>query len=74
MLLRVGTLKAALNPVLCGSSFKNKGVQQLMDAVVDFLPAPSDVPPIKGTDLDGNEVERKCSDDGHLSLPWLLKL
>ena len=61
--LRVGTLKAALNPVLCGSSFKNKGVQQLMDAVVDFLPAPSDVPPIKGTDLDGNEVERKCSDD-----------
>ena len=61
--LRKGTLAAAINPVLCGSSFKNKGVQQLMDAVVDFLPAPSDVPPVVGKDWNGNDAERKCSDD-----------
>ena len=61
--LRKGTLAAQINPVLCGSSFKNKGVQQLMDAVVDFLPAPIDIPPVVGKDMDGGEVERKCSDD-----------
>ncbi len=61
--LRKGTLSAAINPVLCGSSFKNKGVQQLMDAVVDFLPAPTDVPPVVGKDWNGKEVERKCADD-----------
>ena len=61
--LRKGTLAAQINPVLCGSSFKNKGVQQLMDAVVDFLPAPIDIPPVVGKDMDGEEVERKCSDD-----------
>ncbi len=61
--IRKGTVAVQINPVLCGSSFKNKGVQQLMDAVVDFLPAPSDVANIIGTDWNGNEVERKSSDD-----------
>jgi len=61
--LRAGTLAVRINPVLCGSSFKNKGVQQLLDAVVDYLPAPTDVPPINGVDSDGNETERRSSDE-----------
>ena len=61
--IRTGTLSAQLNPVLCGSSFKNKGVQQLLDAIVDFLPSPLDVPPVTGVDNRGNEVERRPSDD-----------
>ena len=61
--IRTGTLSATLNPVLCGSSFKNKGVQQLLDAIVDFLPSPLDVPPVTGVDNKGNEVERRPSDD-----------
>ncbi len=52
-----------LFPVLCGSAYKNKGVQLMLDAVIDFLPAPTDIPSIKGTDEDGNEVERHASDD-----------
>ncbi len=62
--LRKGTITGAFNPVLCGSSYKNKGVQQVLDAVVDYLPAPTDVAAIKTVDLDGNPIgERKCSDD-----------
>ena len=62
--LRKGTITSAFNPVLCGSSYKNKGVQQVLDAVVDYLPAPTDVEAIKTVDQDGNPVgERKCSDD-----------
>ena len=61
--IRRATLSVKVNPVLCGSSFKNKGVQQLMDAIVDFLPAPTDVPPIQGTDKKGETVERRSSDD-----------
>ncbi len=61
--LRKGTLANALVPVTCGSSYKNKGVQELIDAVVDYLPAPTDIPDVKGVDEDGNEVERKTSDD-----------
>ncbi len=62
--LRKGTISGAFNPVLCGSSYKNKGVQQVLDAVVDYLPAPTDVEAIKTVDLDGNPVgERKSSDD-----------
>ena len=61
--IRTATLAARVNPVLCGSSFKNKGVQQLMDAIVDYLPSPLDVPPVKGEDEDGNEVARIPSDD-----------
>ena len=62
--LRKGTITSAFNPVLCGSSYKNKGVQQVLDAVVDYLPAPTDVEAIKTVDADGNPIgERKCSDD-----------
>src|ERR1700761_8420257 len=62
--LRKGTITGAFNPVLCGSSYKNKGVQQMLDAVVDYLPAPTDVEAIKTVDADGNPIgERKCSDD-----------
>jgi elongation factor G len=62
--LRKGTLNSAFNPVLCGSSYKNKGVQQVLDAVVDYLPAPTDVPSIKTVDADGEPIgERKCSDE-----------
>jgi elongation factor G len=62
--LRKGTVASAFNLVLCGSSYKNKGVQQVLDAVVDYLPAPTDVESIKTVDVDGNAVgERKSSDD-----------
>ena len=62
--LRKGTLSSAFNPVLCGSSYKNKGVQQVLDAVVDYLPAPTDVEAIKTVDADGHPIgERRCSDD-----------
>lgn len=62
--LRKGTLAMKIVPVLCGASFKNKGVQLLIDAVVDFLPSPLDVPPVKGIDpKSGSEVARKASDD-----------
>ena len=61
--IRKGTLAVELFPVLCGSAYKDKGVQPMLDAVIDFLPAPTDIPSIKGTDEDGNEVERDASDD-----------
>jgi elongation factor G len=62
--LRKGTINSAFTPVLCGSSYKNKGVQQVLDAVVDYLPAPTDVAAIKTVNADGEVVgERKCSDD-----------
>jgi elongation factor G len=61
--LREGTLKRTIVPVLCGSAFKNKGVQLLLDAVVDYLPSPIDVPAIQGLLPDGGEAARK-SDDG----------
>ncbi|MCM1404592.1 MAG: elongation factor G [Prevotella sp.] len=62
--LRKGTVALKFTPVLCGSSFKNKGVQLLLDAIVDYLPSPLDVPAIKGTTVgDDKEVERQSSDD-----------
>jgi elongation factor G len=62
--LRKGTVTGVFNPVLCGSSYKNKGVQQVLDAVVDYLPAPTDVAAINTVDADGNPIgERLCSDD-----------
>ena len=61
--IRKGTLAVELFPVVCGSAYKDKGVQPMLDAVIDFLPAPTDIPSIKGTDEDGNEVERHASDD-----------
>ncbi len=62
-LIRKAVLTSAFFPVLCGSAFKNKGVQSLLDAVVDYLPSPLDVPPIKGIDEKGNEVVRKSDDN-----------
>ena len=67
-LIRKATIEGKFFPVLCGSAFKNKGVQPLLDAVVDYLPSPLDVPAVKGVDLKGNEVERKSSDDEPLAL------
>jgi elongation factor G len=62
--IRKGTLSGKLVPVLCGSAFKNKGVQPLLDAVVDFLPSPLDVPPTMGVKPNSDEVvERRCGDD-----------
>ncbi|MBF0558081.1 MAG: elongation factor G [Nitrospirae bacterium] len=62
--LRQGTIDMKLTPVLCGSAFKNKGVQLLLDAIVDYLPSPLDVPAIRGKNpSDDTEVERKASDD-----------
>src|SRR5690606_763148 len=62
--LRKATISAQITPVLCGSAFKNKGVQPLLDAVVDYLPSPLDIPPVRGVDpRTGEEVERAASDD-----------
>ena len=61
--LRKATCECKAIPVCCGSAYRNKGVQKLLDAVVEYMPAPTDIPAIKGTDLDGNEVERHSSDD-----------
>ena len=61
--LRLGTISNKIVPVVCGSSYKNKGVQELLNAVVDFMPSPLDIPHIKGVTLDGEETERKTSDD-----------
>ncbi|MBS5946192.1 MAG: elongation factor G [Peptoniphilus harei] len=61
--IRKGTLAVEITPVSCGSSYKNKGVQLLLDAIIDYLPSPIDVPAIEGVDLDGNEVQRHSSDD-----------
>jgi elongation factor G len=62
--IRKGTIARRFYPVVCGSAFKNKGVQPLLDAVVAYLPSPTDVAAVKGTSIDGkSEVERRCSDD-----------
>jgi len=61
--IRAGTIAMKITPVLCGSAFKNKGVQQLLDAVIDYLPSPLDIPPVKGIDPNTEkEVERKPDD------------
>jgi elongation factor G len=65
--LRKGTISLELVPVLCGSAFKNKGIQSLLDAVVDFLPAPVDVPPVQGLDPKGNVVARAAKDEEPLA-------
>src|SRR6201999_1154039 len=69
-LIRKAVITGAFYPVLCGSAFKNKGVQPLLDAVVDFLPSPIDVPAIKGInpDKEGEEVIREPKDDAPMAL------
>ena len=61
--LRLRTIATEIQPMLCGSAFKNKGVQRMLDAVIEFLPSPVDIPPVQGTDPDGNVVERRAADD-----------
>ena len=61
--LRKGTIACQAVPVYCGSAYKNKGVQKMLDGVIEYMPAPTDIPDITGTDEDGNEVVRKSSDD-----------
>ena len=61
--LRNATIDTTIIPVLCGSAYRNKGVQKLLDAVIEYMPAPTDIPDIKGVDKDGNDVTRKSSDE-----------
>ena len=61
--LRKGTIEGTAIPCLCGTAYKNKGVQKLLDAVIEYMPAPTDIPDITGVDEDGNEVTRKSSDE-----------
>ncbi|AHN27636.1 elongation factor G [Snodgrassella alvi] len=65
--LRARTLAGEIQPVLCGSAFKNKGVQRLLDAVVEYLPSPTDIPPVAGEKPDGEKDSRKASDDEKFS-------
>lgn len=66
--IRRATVSCSMYPVFCGSAYKNKGVQMLLDAVVDYLPSPVDIPPVKGTDPStGEELERKASDSEPMS-------
>ena len=61
--LRKATCECKAIPVCCGSAYRNKGVQKLLDAVLEYMPAPTDIPSIKGVDMDGNEIERHSSDE-----------
>ncbi len=61
--LRKGTIENLAVPVFCGSAHQNKGIQKMLDGVIEYMPAPIDIPSIKGTDLEGNEIERHSSDD-----------
>lgn len=65
--LRQRTIACEIQPMLCGTAFKNKGVQRMLDAVVQFLPSPVDIPPVKGVDLDDNEVSREADDKAPFS-------
>jgi len=61
--IRAGTINNTIVPVVCGSSYKNKGVQELLDAVIDYMPSPLDIEAIKGVSMNGEEIERKTSDE-----------
>src|SRR5207342_3247462 len=61
--LRMRTIASEIVPMLCGSAFKNKGVQAMLDAVIDFMPAPTDIPPVKGELENGKQGERRAADD-----------
>lgn len=65
--IRKGVITNSMIPVICGSSYKNKGVQEMIDCVVDYLPSPLDIPPVTGTNEDGEEVTRESSDDAPMS-------
>ncbi len=65
--IRVRTINSEIQPMLCGTAFKNKGVQRMLDAVIDFMPSPVDIPPVKGEKEDGSEDERPAADDAPFS-------
>ena len=65
--LRKGTVTSQGVPVFCGSAHQNKGIQKLLDGIVDFMPAPTDIPDVEGTDMDGNPIERATTDDAPFS-------
>ena len=65
--LRIRTISTEIQPMLCGTAFKNKGVQRMLDAVIDFLPSPADIPPVAGHDLDDNPTTRKAEDNEKFS-------
>jgi len=65
--IRIRTIAGEIQPMLCGTAFKNKGVQRMLDAVIDYLPSPVDIPPVQGTDDEGNEISRKADDGEKLS-------
>ena len=65
--LRIRTIACEIQPMLCGTAFKNKGVQRMLDAVIQFLPSPVDIPPVKGVDLDEKEVSREADDNAPFS-------
>ncbi|CNK77271.1 elongation factor G [Yersinia frederiksenii] len=65
--LRIRTIAGEIQPMMCGSAFKNKGVQRMLDAVVELMPSPVDIPPVSGTDEDGNEVSRQADDNEKFS-------
>ena len=65
--LRIRTIATEIQPMLCGTAFKNKGVQRMLDAVIDFLPSPADIPPVAGHDLDDRETTRKADDNEKFS-------
>ena len=70
--LRKATCECTAVPVCCGSAYRNKGVQKLLDAILEYMPAPTDIPPIEGTDLDGNPIVRHSSDDEPFSASYVL--
>lgn len=65
--LRIRTIATEIQPMMCGTAFKNKGVQRMLDAVIDFLPSPADIPPVAGHDLDDKETTRKADDNEKFS-------
>ena len=65
--LRIRTIATEIQPMMCGTAFKNKGVQRMLDAVIDFLPSPADIPPVAGHDLDDKETSRKADDSEKFS-------
>jgi len=65
--IRARTIAGEIHPMLCGSAFKNKGVQRMLDAVIDFMPSPVDIPPVPGTDDDDKPTERRAADDEKFS-------
>ncbi|MGO3713764.1 elongation factor G [Alcaligenes aquatilis] len=65
--LRTRTIACEIQPMLCGTAFKNKGVQRMLDAVIDYLPSPVDIPPVEGSDDDGNVIHREASDEEPMS-------